>query len=45
MARLNWKQMLIAVALGALFATLQGEPPFRAFGKLPASTCSLKSAC
>ncbi len=27
MARLTLKQILIAIALGALFAALQGEPP------------------
>ncbi|HZX94495.1 MAG TPA: hypothetical protein VFE90_08250 [Myxococcales bacterium] len=27
MARLTFKQVLVAIALGALFATLQGDPP------------------
>ena len=41
MARLNWKQMLIAIALGAVFAALQGDPPVHALGRLSAMTCSL----
>jgi hypothetical protein len=45
MARLNWKQMLIAVALGAVFAALQGDPPVHALRKLSSITCSLKSSC
>jgi hypothetical protein len=44
MARLNWKQMLIAIALGLLFATLQGDPPLRALGRLSSMTCSLRSS-
>lgn len=34
MARLSWKQVLIAIALGAVFATLQGDPPVPALRKL-----------
>jgi hypothetical protein len=41
MGRMNWKQMLVAVALGAIFAALQGDPPVRALGKLAAVSCSL----
>ena len=43
MARLNWKQLLVAVALGAIFASLQGDPPVRALSKLSSVACSLKS--
>jgi hypothetical protein len=45
MARLNWKQMLIAVALGVLFAALQGDPPVRALARLSTMACSLKASC
>jgi hypothetical protein len=41
MARRNWKQMLIAIALGAVFAALQGDPPVHALGRLSTMTCSL----
>jgi hypothetical protein len=34
MARLSWKQVLVAIVLGAFFATLQGEPPVAALRKL-----------
>jgi hypothetical protein len=44
MARLNWKQMLIAVALGAIFASLQGDPPVHALARLARVTCSLHPA-
>jgi hypothetical protein len=40
MARLTWKQLLFAVALGAIFAALQGDPPVRALGKLAPTTCT-----
>ncbi len=39
MARLSLKQILIAIALGALFATLQGEPPIHAHAKTAAASC------
>ena len=42
MARLTWKQLLFAVALGAIFASLQGDPPVRALSKLSSVTCSLR---
>lgn len=41
MARLSWKQILIAAALGAVFAALQGDPPVHAMSKLAVVTCSL----
>jgi hypothetical protein len=34
MARLSLKQLLFAIALGALFAALQGEAPVPALAKL-----------
>lgn len=34
MARLSLKQVLVAVILGALFATLQGDPPVPALRRL-----------
>jgi hypothetical protein len=40
MARLTWKQLLFAVALGAIFAALQGDPPVRALGRLAPATCA-----
>jgi hypothetical protein len=45
MARLTWKQLLFAVALGAVFAALQGDPPVHALRKLSAVTCSLRASC
>ncbi|MGE5048599.1 MAG: hypothetical protein ACM3PC_08540 [Deltaproteobacteria bacterium] len=39
MARLSWKQVLVAIALGAIFATLQGDPPVPALRNL-ALVCS-----
>jgi hypothetical protein len=48
MARLNWKQLLIAVALGAVFAALQGDPGAHVLGKLSklsSTSCTLKSSC
>jgi hypothetical protein len=44
MARLSWKQMLIAVVLGAIFAALQGDPPVHAMGSLARITCALRPA-
>ena len=42
MARLSWKQVLVAIALGAIFATLQGDPPVPALRKL-ALVCSAQA--
>ena len=39
MARLSAKQLLVAIALGVLFAALQGEPPVHALAKLSAVSC------
>jgi hypothetical protein len=39
MARLNWKQLLFAVALGVVFATLQGDPPVHALARLSSVAC------
>jgi hypothetical protein len=43
MARLSFKQVLIAIVLGALFATLQGDPPVPALRRL-ALICSSQPA-
>ncbi len=44
MTRLSLKQLLLAIALGALFATLQGEAPVKALASLsrmtPAPICT-----
>jgi len=40
MARLSLRQILIAIALGALFASLQGDPPVPALRKLALVACS-----
>jgi hypothetical protein len=42
MARLSWKQVLVAIALGAIFATLQGDPPVPALRRL-ALVCSAQA--
>jgi hypothetical protein len=39
MARLTLRQIIIAIALGTLFATLQGESPLRN-APLASATCS-----
>lgn len=39
MTRLSWKQILVAVALGAVFAALQGDPPVHALARLSSVTC------
>lgn len=47
MARLSLKQLLFAIALGALFATLQGEAPVPALARLsrlPPVTCTAQPA-
>lgn len=46
MTRLSWRQLLIAVALGAVVAALQGAPPVPAMARLSALTCALhKDRC
>jgi hypothetical protein len=43
MLRLSVKQLLFAIALGVLFASLQGEPPVHALANLSTVPClSLK---
>ena len=39
MRRLSLRQILLAIAVGALFASLQGDPPVPALKKLGAITC------
>jgi hypothetical protein len=34
MSKLTIRQLLVAIAVGALFATLQGDPPVRALARL-----------
>jgi len=41
MARLTWIQILIAIAVGALFASLQRDLPVRALEKLSVASCVL----
>ena len=43
MGRLSLKQILIAIALGAIFATLQGEPPVRLASSAP--VCTAQPGC
>jgi hypothetical protein len=40
-AKLTIRQFLLAAAVGALFATLQGDPPVPALARLAALTCPL----
>ncbi len=40
MTRLSIRQLVFAIALGALFATLQGEAPVPALAKLSTVPCS-----
>jgi hypothetical protein len=42
MARLTLRQILIAIALGALFASLQGDPPVPALRKLAVVSCTVQ---
>ena len=42
MARLSLRQILLAIALGAVFAALQGEAPVPALAKLSTLTCSVQ---
>ena len=44
MARLSLKQLVFAIAVGALFAALQGDPPVRALSRLSTVTCTAQSA-
>ena len=44
MARLSLKQILLAAAVGALFAALQGDPPVPQMSRLSALTCSVQAA-
>jgi len=44
MARLSVKQLLFAIALGALFAALQGDPPVAALARLSTVPCSSQAA-
>ena len=39
MAHLSVKQLLVAIAIGVLFAALQGEPPVHALALLSAVSC------
>ena len=39
MAHLSVKQLLFAIAIGVLFAALQGEPPVHALAKLSTVSC------
>lgn len=39
MARLSWKQILFAIVLGVLFASLQGDPPTAALARLSTVSC------
>jgi len=45
MTRLTLRQILIAIALGALFASLQGDPPVAALKKLALVSCTAKDHC
>ena len=40
MARLSFRQILLAIAIGAIFATLQGDPPVAALKNLAVATCT-----
>jgi hypothetical protein len=40
MRRLTLRQILVAIAVGALFAALQGDPPVSALKQLAALGCS-----
>src|SRR5437870_1499876 len=45
MTRLTLRQILIAIALGVLFASLQGDPPVPALKKLALVSCTAKNRC
>ncbi|HTO97043.1 MAG TPA: hypothetical protein VMK66_08395 [Myxococcales bacterium] len=42
MRRLSLKQILVAIAVGALFATLQGDPPLAALKGISSAACNLR---
>ena len=42
MARLTLRQILIAIALGVVFASLQGDPPVPALRKLAQVSCTVQ---
>ena len=44
MARLSFRQILLAIAIGAIFATLQGDPPVAALKKLGIVTCKAEAS-
>jgi hypothetical protein len=44
MARLSFKQILFAIAVGAVFAALQSARPVPALKKVAAVTCSFQPA-
>jgi hypothetical protein len=41
MARLSFKQILLAIAVGAVFASLQGDPPLPALKMLAPVACKV----
>jgi len=43
MRRLTLRQILFAIAIGALFASLQGDPPVPALKKLASVACAASS--
>lgn len=44
MRRLTLRQILVAIFVGALFASLQGDPPVAALKKLAALTCTASTS-
>jgi hypothetical protein len=44
MRRLTLRQIVVAIFVGALFATLQGDPPVAALKKLAVGACSAPRA-
>ena len=44
MSRLTLRQILIAIAVGAIFAALQGESPVPAPARMSAPLCAADSA-
>jgi hypothetical protein len=43
MSRLTIRQLLVAIVIGALFATLQGDAPFRALARLRSAQITRRS--
>lgn len=43
MRRLTLRQILVAIAIGALFASLQGDPPVPALKNLASIACAANS--